>query len=233
MHLPRSRRRTQANKAALVYLRPQFDDLRLLYAEDLKRRKKNVIKMTDMEAMFEAIFFNSIYHLSLEKIAFHMQESIGESTQALKDCYTYDFKREPYTEVTARRRNQRFQERIADLISWIFTTGLKIKSIYYHDAVDYFLSVTGDQRMARLYGQAPLTLGAIIWAKYGRTKDGRHREHMLCAGCGTAPCSCQRDTKINWRTLLNRLEGGRSGRTKCLTAGLRPRTECVRHVSRE
>ncbi|PYS47910.1 MAG: hypothetical protein DMF68_14745, partial [Acidobacteria bacterium] len=65
--------------------------------------------------MFMKIFQNSYSTFSLEKIAFFLLEEVGEVTEAIKDCYTYDDQIEPWSPRAAEGRNRKLQDEIADV----------------------------------------------------------------------------------------------------------------------
>lgn len=83
----------------------EIDKLRLYYA-DMTRRKYKFSSFTDFELMFETIFINAYYVFSIQVVAFHLLEEVGEVTQALKDCYTFDKDREPFSEEVMDKRRK-------------------------------------------------------------------------------------------------------------------------------
>lgn len=182
---------------------PVLDDFRLLYAETTRSIGKKIIGMSELQSMFEAIFGNAYQVFSVQNIAFHLLEEVGEVSQALKDCYTFDENREPFSEELLRRRKMKLKEEIADVFSWLHALMLKIKHVYYRDAQEYFQSLLSSQQLVTVHFQKlveSISLPDIIWAKYGVTSDGKVRDTLCCAACFCAPCECKRDLRINWTT---------------------------------
>jgi len=183
----------------------QLDEFRLIYADETRKLNKKVVGIKALEDMFENIFHNSYEVFSIQNIAFHLLEEVGEVTQSIKDLYTYDKVREPFSEASREHRLRKFEEELADVFSWIFALMLKIRRVYYRDAQEYFKTLIPKDSPLKLDFDFTerLHLADIIWAKYGTDRDGRSRTTLFCTGCYTAPCSCERDLRIDWSKVQN------------------------------
>lgn len=184
-------------------LTPEFDKYRLKYAELTRNVNKKKYGMRDLEKMFSALFGQSYQVFSVQTIAFHLLEEVGEICQALKDCYTYDLTRpnEQFSKETYDRRKLKLEEEIADVFSWIHALLLKIRHVYYRDAEEFFQSLLSVQEQPikiELEMVKAISLPNVIWAKYGVDSDGNKQTSLRCSGCFSAPCNCQRDLKIDW-----------------------------------
>ena len=176
-------------------LRTEFDELRHCFAGAASAAGLAVATTVELEEMFNAIYANAHHVLSLETTAFHLLEEVGEASEAIKDLYTFDDSREPYTPELHATRKERLLEEIADVFSWMFATALKIKSTYGRHAEQYRSSVVPNAARERFPG---LDFAQIIWSKYGMTKSGANWDRLKCPGCQSTPCNCPRDMRILW-----------------------------------
>ncbi len=177
-----------------------LNDLRLNYAEAARKAGRKASSMSQLEQMFSRLFGHTYRVLSTETIAFHLLEEVGEVSEAVKDCYTFDSNREPFSGEALARRKRRLEEEIADVFSWIHALMLKIRRVYYEDAQNYFQMMLSDQELmvVRLDLVRAVTLPDVIWAKFGKDSDGQRMDGLCCSGCHAAPCQCRRDLKIDW-----------------------------------
>lgn len=185
--------RHKKNKEINHYL----DQYRLHFA-NLTREKYKVRGIQNHEKMFESLYSHAYQVYSLQTIAFHLLEEVGEVTQALKDCYTFDTDREPFSEALFQRRKLKLEEEIADVISWIFALILKIRRVYFRDAYEYLQTILMSNKMVQVLIKDPVTLPNIIWAKYGHDQHKTELPNLICSGCFNAPCNCKRDLRIYW-----------------------------------
>jgi NTP pyrophosphatase (non-canonical NTP hydrolase) len=194
-----------AERHTISRFRVVFDEIRVKYAKILMEQNKAPVKIDDIQRMFGSIFSNIHSLLSLETIALHLLEEVGEATAALKDIYTFDDGREPYTERLQFQRKMRFMEEIADIFSWLFTLGLKLETTYVADARQY-REVISKSSASTMIGS--LSFADIIWSKYGRAPSGGNWDNLKCPGCQQAPCECRRDLKIDWRQMPTPVNDG-------------------------
>jgi NTP pyrophosphatase (non-canonical NTP hydrolase) len=176
-------------------LRTELDDLRHRYARAATSSGQFIQTTLQLEEMFNGLYENVHHILTLETIAFHLLEEVGEASEAIKDMYTFDTSREPYSLELQISRKDRLLEEIADVFSWIITMALKIRSTYVRHAEEYRNSVIPSTSRNRFPG---LDFAQIIWAKYGMTRSGANWDRLKCPGCQSAPCSCLRDMRIGW-----------------------------------
>lgn len=180
-------------RETVAVLRADLDDLRRQYASALSNAGKAVTRVAALEAMFSDIYANFHHVLSLENIAFHLLEEVGEATKALKDLYTFDDSREPYSPELLQIRKRQLQDELADVLAWLFALALKLKSTYVRHAREYRSSV----RPGSPEQDGPgLTFAEIIWSKYGMTRSGANWDQLKCPGCQAAPCACPRDIRM-------------------------------------
>jgi NTP pyrophosphatase (non-canonical NTP hydrolase) len=197
---------TFAEERHLVYkdLHDELNDIRLKYAGETRSHKKPGVD--DLERMYDAIYGNAYRVFSVQTVAFHLLEEVGEMSKALKDCFTYDAVREPYTEELKKRRIAELEEEIADVFSWMNGLLLKIRRVYYEDAQEYFQSLVPKKPAGveiRLLFTDEIRMSDIVWAKYGRSPEGEDRPTLWCSGCRSCPCACRRIPMIDWAAVGN------------------------------
>lgn len=174
----------------------EFMNLRIEYANKYEVDIATPKTFGEFQFMFDRIYGHVNRFMSLEQIAFHFLEEIGDATRSLKDLYTYDDSREPYTKNLHNIRVLKFYEEIADVFSWLYAIVLKLNSTYIMHAIQYISST--DSMFSIKPEACNLSFSDIIWAKYGRTKNGGNLNNLICPGCQNAPCKCPRDLKIAW-----------------------------------
>lgn len=141
--------------------------------------------------------------LSLEQIAFHLLEEVGEVAAALQACY-----RSPVLDGVSQAdaleaRLLDLEEELADVISWLFAIALKIRRLICGGAVPLLDRLTPESSILKVCVDldAATSLSEIVWARYGRTPDGEEREHLFCPACGDAPCRCDLRSRVPWLKL--------------------------------
>jgi NTP pyrophosphatase (non-canonical NTP hydrolase) len=176
-------------------LRTEFDELRRRHAAVLSARLDFKSTLADLERMLTGIYLNSLHLLTLEHMAVRLLEEVGEASEAIKDLYTFDDSREPYTADLQAVRKWRLLEELADVFAWIFAIAAKIRLVHATQADEYRVAV--DPRRS---GEKPFhcDVPQIIWCKYGMTKAGANWDRLKCPGCQLAPCGCPRDMRFSW-----------------------------------
>jgi len=178
-------------------LRPELDNLRIAYATLLKDAGKKIHMMSGIEDMFRSIYANMHHVTSLETSAFRLLEEVGEGSQALKDCYTYDDSREPFSPELHAVRKRLLLDELGDTLSWLFAITIKIQTTYGSLADEYQTSISKSAGQRQIDNK-DISFADIVWAKYGRKKTGGNWDRLKCPGCKHAPCACNRDLKIVW-----------------------------------
>jgi NTP pyrophosphatase (non-canonical NTP hydrolase) len=174
-------------------LRPELDQLRLFYAELAIAKRRALRKVSDIEEMFLGIYGSAIHIMTVETIIFHLLEEVGEASEAIKDLFTFDSSREPFTDKLFNIRKERLLEEIADIFSWLFAVSIKIRETYFSEAEAYKMSI---MRQAPPSPTATIGINQIIWSKYGMTGFGGNWDQLKCPGCKNAPCACPRDIRF-------------------------------------
>lgn len=188
----------QREQEIISSLRGELDELRLSYAQALDHVRREQSAFNMLESMFHKIYANVHTVYSLEHMTFHLLEEVGEATQALKDWYTYDDAREPFSVELRERRKLLFLEELADVFSWLFAVTLKIEALFGRHADEYRASIRHSRAGESDATAVNLSFATIIWAKYGRSSDGANWANLICPGCMAAPCNCSRDLKVSW-----------------------------------
>lgn len=178
-------------------LRTRLDKARHHYADQLQQAGHKPTNIVEFENMFGRIFGSQQRVLSLQTIAFHLLEEVGDATQAFKDCYTFDANREAFNDELRDHRRQRLQEEVADIFSWMFAMTLKVKALYRDSATEYATTLV-PRSQGPYRREDSFRFSDVIWSKYGTARDGGHWEALKCPGCEVAPCTCPRDLKIVW-----------------------------------
>lgn len=187
----------KGRRALDSWVRIQLDHVRCRYADVLRPTYKPT-DIVGLENLFHEIFKNQRSVLSLQTVAFHLLEEVGDASQAFKDCYTFDKKREAYSEAKLAHRKRRLQEEIADVLSWLLTITEKVRSLYFDNASEYAATLSlGDPFQSAV---PPSRFSDVLWSKYGRAADGGLWDRLKCPGCEHAPCRCPRELRILWRT---------------------------------
>lgn len=166
-----------ADQRALRKVRPDLDKYRLAYAGLLRQSGHKVTRMADLERMFGAIYGGVDDHRTFDFLALHLAKELGKTAAAVKDCYTYDDAREPFSLELHALRRQHLQGKIADVFAWLFTLARKVGVLCGCDR--HFLT-------------------EALWQNYGTTVAGSNWDQLKCPRCQSASCDCARDLKIQW-----------------------------------
>lgn len=182
-------------------IRIDLDAFRVRYANALRLQGKVVSGVAELERMFDCIYANWNHVLTLELTAFHLLEEVGEATEALKDIYTFDESREPYSETLCQLRRSRLLDEIGDVFSWLYAISLKISATFGRLAGQYRASISPNS--AAQVADSRLSFADIIWSKYGMTRSGANWDRLRCPGCQDSPCTCARDIRFDFGFRLN------------------------------
>lgn len=173
-------------------------------AEDHNSEK--VKSLSGLEEMFAYLFESNYDNLSLQSVAFHLLEEIGEISDALLRLYSYDLDKTPDPVEHCLQRRRSLEGEIADAVSWIFAVSIRVKRLYE----------IYDKLPDRL-GHGPLPLSPpprasminfvnILWNQYGDKNTG----FLYCPTCGKSRCGCKLrfyKDKSSTETLIPKLQG--------------------------
>jgi NTP pyrophosphatase (non-canonical NTP hydrolase) len=150
----------------------------LSFSEKIRGEKPQSID--EWQEMFRTIFKANLTHLSLQDIALHLLEEMGEASDAMVRMYTY--KKDKLFQEEVARRQLRLESEIADLFSWLFALVEKINIVNRKGiAYEQWRTETKSRSVHPIY------LSQIIWRRYGSDK---HRS-FHCPFCGSVVCSCK------------------------------------------
>lgn len=155
------------------------------FAEEHK--DEEVTSLSGLEEMFAYLFESNYDNLSLESVAFHLLEEIGEISNALVRLYSYDLDKTPNPVESCLQRRRGLEGEIADTMSWIFAVSIKVKRLY--EIYDKLPSRIGHGPFPPSPPlRAPLiSFANILWNQYGDKNTG----FLYCPVCGEPRCECK------------------------------------------
>lgn len=139
-------------------------------ADSTRPQKKTTLQQ--LEEMFDEIYTFNIFHFSMDVIAFHLLEEVGEVARALTDVYTRKKSEQP-GEGSVQKKLSEVEEELADVMSWTYTLILKLQEEFKE--VKY--------AAAARESAAEIGLMDAIWSSYGGAK-------MHCRICCSSSCRC-------------------------------------------
>lgn len=180
LHLAEVERRSQ--RLSLYEKRLIKDKIRE-YAKKNKPVEASELSLDKFQERFQQIFAPNLFATSIESIAFHLLEEIGEVSEALSSLYTY--KKDKYARYKNYLRKRRdLENEIADVFSWIFALANKLRDIF--SLPDrYFKKIVPDAPLKFRFRRY-LTLSQIIWETYGNKEHGV----LGCRDCKKLVCGC-------------------------------------------
>lgn len=147
-------------------------------------RGKMPTSVDDWQSMFARIFRANLRHSSLEDIAFHLLEEMGEVSDAMVRMYTY--REEQFVDGEPSWKQIWLEEEFADVSSWLFALVEKL-DLMRQTADEYDQWRFGETFVAR----KPIRLSEILWNRYGSDR----LENFFCPHCKSQDvCKC----KIIW-----------------------------------
>ena len=152
----------------------------------IQNKHRQLTKVGDLENMFEQIYQANIDGFSLDSIAFHLLEEIGEVSNALIRVYTYNQSSALSPSELYPQKVANLESELADVISWIFALCLKVK--YQCQAYDELAGTA--PRPPVTASPSPVSAGVnfweILWRRYGLL-DGKS---LWCPICRSIICRC-------------------------------------------
>ena len=156
------------------------------YARKIRSRKKPT-SLKGMAEMLNVIFANNINVLSVEEIAFHLLEEVGEVSRSLANLFMQEIT-EGDPEPFLRERQDKaleFAEEIADAFSW--SVSLLAKIYHFLECAAAFAAeyktVEGMPELVRGNLERTRNIVDLIWTIYGKGSM------LVCEQCGEYPCN--------------------------------------------
>jgi hypothetical protein len=168
---------------------------RLAYAARLRALGHQIPGIGALGDMFQTIYAQSGRGFTLETAASHLLEQVGQASRALKDCYTYDDGREPYSPSLHAIRLQRLRDYLAAVFAWLYRLSFRVRETHGRMAREY-LGLTSPAVHCPDMPEGFPGLADVIWFRSGRTVSGANWAHLKCPGCTKAPCECRRDLRM-------------------------------------
>ena len=162
------------------------DRVEALNSYAIWNKSSQVSQVGNLQNMFEQIYQPNIESSSLESIAFHLLEEIGEVSDTLIRIYTYKNSSLSHSEEYPQRISN-LESELADVVSWIFALCLKVK--YRWEAYDELVTALFQRALAP---RAPtISPGMNFWnillRRYG-CPDGKS---LWCPICRNTICECK------------------------------------------
>lgn len=157
-----------------------------------------------MEEMLRRFFSPQAYVLSVDEIAFHFMEEVGEVSVAIVNASKSKALRKPKVDsgLIKEERKQAMRslvEELADVFSWAVTLVNKVR-LEFSSFEKYFMKSRNKNKddlrlkLRELLGQEAkrINLGDILWKKYG----DETQNHLRCSACNVRECRCGEMTAV-------------------------------------
>jgi NTP pyrophosphatase (non-canonical NTP hydrolase) len=150
-----------------------------------KLRRPNSLK--EMAEMLNDIFANNIEVLSVEEIAFHLLEEVGEVSKSLSALFMQEIPEADFDAFLKERETKAadFAEEIADVFSWAVSLLAKIYR-FLECAAQFaaeYKTVEGMPELVRGNLERTRNIVALIWTIYGKGSM------LVCEQCKEFPCN--------------------------------------------
>lgn len=171
---------------------PRLEELPRLRAQ-LNSKPTNLAGWSEL---LGRIYGPSHARQSVNEIAFHFLEEVGEVARALRELLEYagtlspDAIEQPNHESRLLKLHIELFAEVADTLSWMFSLTTKISS-ELHGAANVITQYTSDPQdtsllLTMLNRNLPVTLASAVWNAY-RCKD---HDCVYCPKCRKRPCGC-------------------------------------------
>ena len=156
------------------------------YARQMRQERKPT-SMKGMAEMLNGIFINNIEVLSVEEIAFHLLEEVGEVSKSLANLFMQEIA-DDGTEAFLKERQEKaldFAEEIADAFSWSVSLLAKIYR-FLECAAEFaaeYKTVEGIPELVRGNMERIHNIVDLIWTIYGKGSM------LVCEECREYPCN--------------------------------------------
>ncbi len=163
------------------------------------RSKRKPTSMKGMAGMINTIFANCIEVLSVEEIAFHLLEEVGEVSKSLASLYMQDIQ-DPSPDFLKERQDKviDFAEELADVFSWSVSLLAKIYR-FLECAAEFaaeYKTVEGTPELVRGNLDRTRNIVDLIWTIYGKGSI------LVCEQCKEFPCNPDHPAHEGKRGLL-------------------------------
>lgn len=151
------------------------------------RAKRKPASMKETAEMLKVIFANNIEVLSVEEIAFHLLEEVGEVSKSLSALFMQDIAEIDRDKFLEERRDKvwEFAEEIADVFSWSVSLLAKIYR-FLECAAEFaaeYKTVEGMPELVRGNLERTRNIVDLIWTIYGKGSQ------LVCEQCHEFPCN--------------------------------------------
>jgi NTP pyrophosphatase (non-canonical NTP hydrolase) len=158
------------------------------YARKIRSRKRPT-SLKGMAEMLNVIFANNIEVLSVEEIAFHLLEEVGEVSKSLASLFMQEI-RDDVPDHFLRERHGKaldFAEEIADAFSWSVSLLAKIYRFLECAAAfaAEYKTVEGMPELIRGNLERTRNIVDLIWTIYGKGSM------LVCEKCKEFPCNAE------------------------------------------
>jgi NTP pyrophosphatase (non-canonical NTP hydrolase) len=138
--------------------------------------------------MFKGVYHGAHYSLTVENIAFHFMEEVGEISSCIRKLREMN---QSGTAFKAAEYQEEMEREIADIFSW--TSSLLMKMDYILGSGNKFFKIyLSDKYDAKNLKQtANLKMSEIIWKAFKDPKSDR----MYCPSCKNRPCKCLKEKR--------------------------------------
>jgi NTP pyrophosphatase (non-canonical NTP hydrolase) len=164
------------------------------------RAKRKPQSLRETAEMLNLIFANNIEVLSVEEIAFHLLEEVGEVSRSLANLFMQDIQDIEPGEFLRERQDKvvDFAEEIADVFSWSVSLLAKIHRFLECAAqfAEEFKTVEGMPELVRGNLNRTQNVVDLIWTIYGKGSM------LVCEHCREFPCNPEHSAHVGKRGQL-------------------------------
>jgi NTP pyrophosphatase (non-canonical NTP hydrolase) len=163
------------------------------------RGKRKPTSLKGMAEMINTIFANCIEVLSVDEIAFHLLEEVGEVSKSLASLYMQDTR--DLSAAFSKERQDKvidFAEELADVFSWSVSLLAKIYR-FLECAAEFaaeYKTVEGTPELVRGNLDRTRNIVDLIWTIYGKGSV------LVCEQCHEFPCNPNHPAHEGKRGLL-------------------------------
>lgn len=172
-----------------------------------RRRGEMPTSLHEYSLALRKIFENNVDAFTIDSIAFHLLEEVGEVTEAYVDLFAQDpgDDDEDFRE-TRRAKVAAFAEELADVFGWCVMLHAKLAK--HLESTEDVIRLYGashredegdtetDVKTHRKFMEVTRSMAYLVWTVYGRG------DHLACERCGESVCDQSPETHGNKRGYL-------------------------------